>query len=91
MAPFTTDADVVIDPAELLEQPHLGDALEASGFVAGDQPGQWLKNDVRVDLMVPDAVAGAGRRGVRRASTATAPRAERAGWRARWSTTTPDR
>jgi len=65
VAPFTTDADVVLDPAELREQPHLGDALTASGFVAGDQPGQWLKDDVRFDLMVPDAVAGAGRRGVR--------------------------
>lgn len=65
VAPFTIDADVVVDPAELLEQPHLGDALESSGFVAGDQPGQWLKDDVRVDLMVPDAIAGAGRRGVR--------------------------
>jgi hypothetical protein len=40
VAPFTTDADIVVDPAELLEQPHLGDALESSGFVAGDQPGQ---------------------------------------------------
>ena len=57
VAPFTTDADVVIDPAELLEQPHLGDALEAAGFVAAEQPGQWVKDDVRVDLMVPDAVA----------------------------------
>lgn len=65
VAPFTTDADVVIDPAELRERPHLGEALEASGFVAGEQPGQWLKAGVRVDLMVPDGVAGAGRRGVR--------------------------
>ncbi len=65
MAPFTTDADVVIDPRELLEQPHIGDALEACGFVAGAQPGQWLKDGVRLDLMVPDAVAGPGRRGVR--------------------------
>jgi hypothetical protein len=65
VAPFTTDADVVIDPGTLAEQPTLGSALQSAGFVAGDQPGQWVKDAVRVDLMVPDAVAGSGRRGVR--------------------------
>lgn len=65
VAPFTTDADMVIDPEGLAEQPILGDALAACGFTRGDQPGQWLKRDVRVDLMVPEALAGPGRRGVR--------------------------
>jgi hypothetical protein len=65
VAPYTTDADLVIDPESLAARPTLGTSLEASGFVPGDQPGQWLKEGVRVDLMVPEAVAGPGRRGVR--------------------------
>ncbi len=50
VAPFTTDADVVIDPTSLADQPALGEALQASGFVAGQDPGQWFKDEVRVDL-----------------------------------------
>ncbi|MGH9316886.1 MAG: GSU2403 family nucleotidyltransferase fold protein [Thermoanaerobaculia bacterium] len=65
VAPFTTDADLIIDPGGLADDPILGDVLRAAGFASGDQPGQWLKDDARVDLMVPEAVAGAGRRGVR--------------------------
>jgi hypothetical protein len=65
VAPFTTDADVIIDPGGLADHPIIGEALQASGFVLGDQPGQWVKDDARVDLMVPEAIAGAGRRGVR--------------------------
>lgn len=65
VAPFTTDADILIDPGGLLDQPIIGEVLQASGFLPGDQPGQWFKDDARVDLMVPEAVAGAGRRGVR--------------------------
>ena len=65
VAPYTTDADLVIDPANLAARPPLGASLEGRGFSPGDQPGQWLKEGVRVDLMVPEAVAGPGRRGVR--------------------------
>src|SRR5438552_3145639 len=65
VAPFTTDADVVIDPTALADQPVLGEVLQASGFVAGQDPGQWFKDEVRVDLMVPETIAGPGRRGVR--------------------------
>jgi hypothetical protein len=65
VAPYTTDADLVIDPARLGSRPSVGESLEASGFVPGVQPGQWLKEGIRVDLMVPEAVAGPGRRGVR--------------------------
>lgn len=43
VAPYTTDADLVIDPRSLAERPPVGASLEANGFVAGDQPGQWLK------------------------------------------------
>lgn len=63
VAPFTTDADVVIDPEHLAEHPILGEALAQAGFTGGGQPGQWTKDAVRIDLMVPDLVAGGGRRG----------------------------
>jgi hypothetical protein len=65
VAPFTTDADLVLEPERLADRPLIGAALEQSGFVAGVQPGEWLKDEVRVDLMVPAALAGPGRRGVR--------------------------
>ncbi len=47
--------------------------MEAGGFRLDIQPGIWLRarliegvlTDVPVDLLVPDAVAGAGRRGAR--------------------------
>lgn len=65
VAPFTTDADVVVDPGALASHPILGDTLRAFGFAAGDQPGEWAKDGVRVDLMVPEAVGGGGRRGAR--------------------------
>lgn len=63
VAPFTTDADVVIDPEHLADHPILGEALAHAGFASGDQPGQWTKDAVRIDLMVPELVAGGGRRG----------------------------
>ncbi len=65
VAPFTTDADVIIDPDGLADRPIIAEALQASGFVLGDQPGQWVKDDARVDLMVPEAISGAGTRGAR--------------------------
>ena len=48
VAPFTTDADVIIDPGGLADHPIIGEALQASGFLLGDQPGQWVKDDARV-------------------------------------------
>jgi hypothetical protein len=65
VAPYTTDADVIIDPSGLADHPILGEVLRAAGFASGDQPGQWLKDGARVDLMVPAAIAGAGSRGAR--------------------------
>ncbi len=55
----------MLDPSRLADRPTLGEALASSGFVEGSQPGEWLKADVRVDLMVPEAISGPGRRGVR--------------------------
>ena len=73
VAPYTTDADVVIEPAALREEPRIGDAMRGAGFERGPQVGSWLcvrqvgkmEVTVPVDLLVPEAVGGAGRRGAR--------------------------
>jgi hypothetical protein len=70
---FTSDGDLAIEPARLKPQPRLAEALLKAHFRPGDQPGSWLcERTVRgvataipVDLMVPETVAGAGRRAAR--------------------------
>jgi len=74
--PFTTDADLVIDPGQLADIPLLGDAMTAAGFVLPGEPGIWHQRfervgfdgevTVPVDLIVPAQLAPkAGRRGAR--------------------------
>jgi hypothetical protein len=74
--PFTTDADLVIDPAQLADIPLLGDAMTAAGFELLGEPGIWQRRverpgfdgevTVPVDLIVPaELVSKAGRRGAR--------------------------
>jgi len=74
--PFTTDADLVIDPDQLADIPLLGDAMTAAGFVLPGEPGIWEQRFERsgfgdevavpVDLIVPAQLAPkAGRRGAR--------------------------
>jgi hypothetical protein len=65
VAPYTTDGDVILDPTRLQERPLLADAMRGGGFLLGEQPGRWSKDGVPVDLMVPEALAGSGRRGAR--------------------------
>ncbi len=74
-ASYTTDADLVVDPTTLADQPPIVDAMEAAGFtrIQPDRPGIWGKRVtvdgselvVPVDLIVPEALAGPGRRGAR--------------------------
>ncbi len=74
--PYTTDADLVLDPGQLAEIPALGDALRQAGFVLTSEPGIWearferdageLPATVPVDLIVPESIAPtAGRRSAR--------------------------
>lgn len=64
--PFTKDADLAIDPAQLHDEPLLVKALGDAGFRPGDHPGTWLgRSDVPVDLLVPKPLGGPGRRGAR--------------------------
>ncbi|MCL4445889.1 MAG: hypothetical protein M1134_03295 [Actinobacteria bacterium] len=66
IAEYTTDADFAISPIELAGTPLLDDLLEEAGFTLREHPGAWLSPDgIYVDLMVPEALAGPGRRGAR--------------------------
>lgn len=74
VAPYTTDGDVALDPSKLAENPKLADALREAGFSADTQHvGTWIVSrplegrpvDVKIDLMVPEALGGPGRRGAR--------------------------
>jgi hypothetical protein len=73
VAEFTTDGDLVVNPAQLKAQPRLSEAMERALFRSGLQPGSWLRDrtvsgiatTIPVDLLVPEAVAGSGRRAAR--------------------------
>lgn len=69
LAEYTTDGDVAVDPALLGSDPLIEETMRLAGFLQDERPGaigSWVSpRGVPVDLMVPDAVAGAGRRGVR--------------------------
>jgi hypothetical protein len=74
VAPYTTDGDVVIDPSRLRDDPKLAEALGGAGFSADTRyVGTWIMSqplegrpvEVKIDLMVPEAVGGPGRRGAR--------------------------
>ncbi len=70
---FTIDADLTIDPSLLQDTPEIEAAMQAARFERGDRVGAWVaRRDVagvpsriEVDLMVPEAVGGAGRRAAR--------------------------
>lgn len=69
LAEFTTDGDIAVDPDMLSSDPLVEEAMSVAGFTPDPRPsaiGSWISSrGVPVDLMVPAAVAGAGRRGVR--------------------------
>lgn len=69
LAEFTTDGDLVVDSRTLVDDPLVEKAMEAGGFShdpLNSNPGVWLSRDgVQVDLMVPAAIAGGGRRSVK--------------------------
>ena len=66
VSPFTYDADIALDPDLLESSPALAEAMEGAGFTLGDQPGLYRRGDrSQVDLLVPEAVSGPGRRRAR--------------------------
>lgn len=73
VAPFTSDADIALDPAALRDDPTLSAALEGADFERTGDIGIWAKRGlaegvgaiVTVDFLVPESLGGAGRRGAR--------------------------
>lgn len=63
VAEFTTDADFSVEPGRLSDSPLLGELLSDHDFTPREHPGGWLSpGGVYVDIMVPEALAGRGRR-----------------------------
>lgn len=74
VAEYTTDGDIAIDPSALRSEPRLEESLASAGFTQDLQEiGRWLATrqldvdpvTVKVDLLVPEAVGGPGRRAAR--------------------------
>jgi hypothetical protein len=66
VSPYTTDADLMLTPGRLSRDPPLAAVLEEAGFRSTSQPGIWHSRDgIEVDLLVPEALGGGGRRGAR--------------------------
>ena len=64
--PFTYDADLALDPEVLGDRPQIVDAMRGAGFQLADQPGLYTRGGrSQVDLLVPQAVGGPGRRAAR--------------------------
>jgi len=61
---YTTDGDLAIVPADLRPDPRLEELFEAAGFRKDEvNLGTWLgRGDVKIDLLVPQALASGGRR-----------------------------
>src|SRR5258708_6389307 len=62
VAPYTTDADLALDPDILQSDPKLEEVMQRAGFTlrSASQPGIWTseRENINVDLLVPDAVSG---------------------------------
>ena len=67
VAPYTTDGDIALNPAELGPAPKLEDAMRHAGFRLDEQqPGVWFGTGaLEIDLLVPQSVSGVGTRGAR--------------------------
>ena len=66
VSPLTYDADIALDPVLLGNDPTIVDAMADAGFNLTSQPGIYRRESgTQVDLLVPNAVGGAGRRGAR--------------------------
>lgn len=68
VAPYTTDADIAVDPTGLADVPDLGESMVRAGFsLHPTNVGIWIgsAHNVHVDLLVPAALGGPGRRAAR--------------------------
>ena len=63
VAPFTYDADIALDPELLEDSPALVAAMSRAGFQLHNPPGLYKRDSGgQIDLLVPKAVGGPGRR-----------------------------
>jgi hypothetical protein len=70
---YTSDGDLLLEPARLKDEPKLAGAMERAQFRRGSQPGSWLcerevdsvMTTIPVDLLVPQALGGGRGRGAR--------------------------
>jgi hypothetical protein len=74
IAPYTTDGDLALDPARLLDRPSIEQLLTDASFQqSATDVGAWTKPvtvegvwlNMVVDLLVPESVGGPGRRAAR--------------------------
>ena len=66
LSPFTYDADLALDPGLLGSSPTIVEAMSRAGFELEEQPGLYKRGArSQVDLLVPEAVGGPGRRAAR--------------------------
>jgi hypothetical protein len=73
VAPYTTDADLAIDPSLLAPAPLLEEALGSGGFSRLAGVGAWgkamlvegVRQTMVVDFLVPESLGGPGRRAAR--------------------------
>ncbi len=68
VAPYTTDADLALNPELLVPDPKLEPTMRAAGFSpAPGLLGIWVQELTQgtVDLLVPEMLGGPGRRGAR--------------------------
>lgn len=69
IAEATKDSDLALDPRTLNDDPRIETAMLDAGFVRDpekNQPGAWLNSDeIPVDLMVPELLAGGGDKSAR--------------------------
>ncbi len=67
VSPITYDADLAVNPEDLANSPGLVELMQKAGFNLGDQPGLYQRttDGAQVDLLVPAALGGSGRRGAR--------------------------
>ena len=64
VAPATFDADLAFIPELLTDDPKISEAMLEAGYVLGDQPGIYRRDDnTQVDLLVPQIVGGRRGRG----------------------------
>jgi hypothetical protein len=63
LSPYTTDADLALNPALLSDEPALQKVLAEAGFQRRNQPGLWFNTSgVEVNFLVPESIAGSGTR-----------------------------